>query len=233
MKKKPSSTKKKILNFLKQYLGILTFLLSGIGLILNIGIWYYQQCRKTDFLINYYIQKININQQEANNAEIKKHLSYETVNNDLNQIIRKFKDELKDYYVTYLILEQYQTLSAEQLTLILKNKSHSVPEEFKELDLETKEKVQEFHIRYTIPQNSGIKIPISICKYEEQTMKKLDCLFKEYEPLSIHFKNKYLLSRQRKEVREIVEDLVVFENEIINGKGSEAPTRSTKKWFQK
>lgn len=217
--------KKKILKFLKDYITVITFFVSGIGLILNIVILYIEKSNQTEFEANYYIQKItNIDEKNitGKNETIIRHMSYATYNNEINIIINKYKEELKDYYVIYLILEQTDKQDAKDVKLSLQKKGQANVEEFDINDLEISEEIDKdvINLDGIFKQNDGIKIPVAICEFEMNYMKKGDCIIEEIKPLTIEYKNKYLFSKRIKEIRDMYLNIVTFEGEIVNGRGS-------------
>ena len=238
-KKKVKNKKGKIsfLCFLKNYIAVISFVASGIGLILNIGIFYFQKSRQTKFEINYYIQKIDQYSKELSgkNDTILRHMSYPTYNNEINQIFRQYQEELKNYYIVYLVLEQVIGQEASDVLLTYEKRG--------KIDIETFEinqlKIDNSKIkRETVPlqgifhQKEGIKIPVAICEFEDSKMYKRECILEEINPIEVSFKNNYPFSKQTQNIREMYLNLVTFEGEIINGRGG-VFEKIKKEWYEK
>ena len=245
-KKKKKSKSKKIkshksktsfLSFLKNYIAVISFFVSGIGLFLNIGILYFQKARETKFEVNYYIQKIDAYPKESsgNNDKLRLHMSYPTYNNEMNQFLHKYRDQLTDYYIVYLVLEQVKIKEAKDVLLTLEKKGEIDINEFDINQLEinnSKIKTETISLQGTFHQGEGIKIPVAICEFDDNTMIKKKCILEEINPIKISFRNSYLFSNQTQKIREMYLNLVLFEGEIINGRGG-VPDDSKKEWYER
>lgn len=230
MKKKKKLSKKRlrkqILKFLKDYIALITFFVSGIGIVINMGILYYKKSNQTDFEINYYVQKIVTDDTlkiNSNNDTIIRHMTYATYNNEINVILNKYKEELKDYYIIYLVLEQTEKQTAKNVKLSLQRTGQANIDNlnFNQLEIVNKTTNEDLVLDGIFKQNDGIKIPIAICEFDSSYMKKGDCIIEEIKPLTIEYENKYLFSKRTKEIRDMYVNLVTFEGEIVNGRGSD------------
>lgn len=234
---KNQKSKTSFLSFLKNYIAVISFFVSGIGLFLNIAILYFQKAKETQFEINYYIQKIDLYPKESsgNNDKVRLHMSYPTYNNEINQFLHKYREKLTDYYIVYLVLEQVKIKEAREILLTLEKRGEIAIEEFDINQLEidrSKTKTETISLQGIFHQGEGIKIPVAICEFDDNTMIKKECILEEINPIKISFKNKYLFSNQTQKIREMYLNLVLFEGEIINGRGG-VPDDSKKEWYER
>lgn len=76
-------------------------------------------------------------------------------------------------------------------------------------------------INYPFPKGEKLKIPISICKNNnEYTLELTNCYYLQYKPTSIEYKNKYISSKRKVPIRDYIEKNVIIDGEVITGKGS-------------
>lgn len=238
-KKKIKNNKRKIplLSFLKNYIAVISFIVSGIGLLLNIGIFYFQKAKQTKFEINYYIQKIDKHVKESSrrNDTIFRHMSYPTYNNEINQIVHQYQEELKNYYIVYLVLEQVKEQEASNVLLTYEKRGKIDEKTVRSNQLkidDSKIKKETISLQGIFHQKEGIKIPVAICEFEDNKMYKRECILEEIIPIEISFKNNYLFSKQIQEIREMYLNLVTFEGEIINGRGGTLE-KIQKEWYER
>lgn len=236
-KKKNQKTKRSLLSFFKNYIAVISFGVSGIGLFLNIGILYFQRAKQTKFEINYYIQEVDKNSEKltGRNDTILRHMSYPTYNNEINQIIHEYQKELKSYYIVYLVLEQVKEQEASEVFLTYKKRGTVDVETFdsKQLKIDnSKEKIETISLPGIFHQREGIKIPVAICEFERNKMYKRECILEEINAIEISFQNNYLFSKQTQKIREMYLNLVTFEGEIINGRGGPFE-KIQKEWYEK
>lgn len=197
--------RKKILCFLKEYAAVITIFMSIVAVLFNAMISYYQKAKSTTFIEEYF--SIRIDEKfptlSENSAYYITKMKYPTLNNEIAQIIKYHKQEVEGYSVTYLLLTQSEKIGAKDVVVTLEKRGFVDMNHLEnhQIDLSKKERVTE-KVSLQISQDEGIKIPISICKIDEINNKKYDCQFLTYKPLCIEYRNKYLFSKQKMNIRD-------------------------------
>lgn len=234
MNKKKSNKKKKksLLKFLKDYAAVITIFISILAFLINGIIYYYNKINDTYFSFYYLSVKIDTDnfvheyqQSDYGGSYYHKFLQAPTLNNNLNKLLYKDPKKVKNYFITYLIIEQNGNIDAQNVkinfkqygkTQSLNNKNlNSVP-----VNKKIKSNISE-KINYPFPKGEILKIPISICKnHNDYTMTLEDCYYIELKPTSIEYNNKYLFSKKNIPIRGYVDKNVIIDGKVALGKGS-------------
>ena len=239
MKKKVNSKKmydkkkkkKNFIKFLKEYSSVIMIIITIFAFIPNLIIWYYKKINSSDFYVSYLTVSIDsddwVKTYISKNGEnaVFTELSCPTINNSINQLLYKYPDKVKGYYITYLIVSERGETPASDVTI--KFNEYGKASDLEDNNLEDlkinkkSEKTVYKKIGYPMSEGEKIKIPISICKIDNlYTLEKKECYYIEEDPISITFKNKYMIHNKTVEIRPYIENNIIIDGEMITGKGS-------------
>lgn len=179
-----------------------------LAFITNCIINYYKKASKTWFDFQYLTVQIKTDdfikeyQQSNYGGFYHELLLSPTFNNELNQLLYKNPEKAVDYFITYLIIEQKDSIEAENVKITFKQYGKANDLSNKELDefpINKKNgKNISNKIKYPFPKGERLKIPIFICKNNNSyTMSQNNCYYLKLEPISIKYKNEYLMSTIR------------------------------------
>lgn len=236
MKKKKynkNKKKKKFLKIIKEYAAVITIGMTILAFITNCIINYYKKASKTWFDFQYLTVQIKTDdfikeyQQSNYGGFYHELLLSPTFNNELNQLLYKNPEKAVDYFITYLIIEQKDSIEAEDVKITFKQYGEANDLSNKELDefpINKKDgKNISNKIKYPFPKGERLKIPISICKNNNSyTMRQNNCYYLKLEPISIRYKNKYLMSKREVPIRGYIEQNVIIDGDVVTGKGGTA-----------
>lgn len=179
--------------------------MSVLAVICNSIFTYYQKAHDTTFREEYFSIEIDEKFPRLSDnyeAGYMKKMQYPTLNNEITQIIRKYQKELKGYSVTYLFLTQENVVNAKNVMVTLEKVGEIDMNHLeRRIDKSKKKKVTET-VSLEIGEKEGIKIPLSICKINENMFSKYDCIYLTYKPLFITYNNKYWFSKTKQNIRE-------------------------------
>lgn len=233
-KKKHRKNKKnkfeKLLDFMKEYAGVITIIISLLAVLFNGVILYLNKASSSDFEFRYITLKIDndewfeAHKEESYGNYYRNWIDAPTLNNDINQLINKEKDKVIGYYVTYLVMEQVGEVAANNIKITFRQTKNNNLLEDNLADLKiTKEKKEEVveEINYPFPKNEKLKIPISLCKIDDfYTTGFEECYYVNLKPISIEYNNKYLFSDKKADIRKYIEHGVVVDGKELGGMGS-------------
>lgn len=233
MKKKKSNKKKKKswLKFLKDYAAVITIFISILAFVINGIIYYFNKINDTEFYFEYLSVKIDtdnfVKEYQQTNYGGYHHnaLQAPTLNNDINKLLYKNPKKVKNYFITYLIIEQSGKVDAQNVKINFKQygKTKSLDNiDLNSIPVNKKIKTNiSKTINYPFPKGEILKVPISICKNSnDYTMELKDCYYIELKPISIEYNNKYLFSKRKIPIRDYIGRDVIIDGQSIMGKGS-------------
>lgn len=244
-KKYKKKKKNKVLRFLNEYAAVITIGMTLLAVVGNAMIAYHKKASSTDFYFEYLTVKMdNENwvknyQKNSSNFYHEKELKSPTMNNELNKLLYKYPKKVTGYFITYLIMKQTEEVTATDIKINFKEYKNI--KSLKENDLtdclinKKQEKQKQMKIDYPFPKEELIKIPIAICKSENDyiTYPK-NCYYVARKPVSIEYRNKYLFSKRRVPIREYLESNVIIDGELVTGKGSASEdTTEENPWYLK
>lgn len=223
--------KKKILKFLKEYSSVIMIGITLFAFIPNLFIWYYQKVNSSNFYVSYLSVLIDsddwIKTYTNKNGKnlVYSNINCPTLNNSINKLMYKNSSSVKGYYVTYLIIKQTGDVTADNVKI--KFKKYSSNKKYNETDLTNFKINNKKHnnmykrIKYPFPKDETLKIPISICKTDDPySLNNYNCYYDKYNPISIEYKNSYMIKNKKIKIRNYEEHNVIIDGEMMTGKGS-------------